>query len=112
MLCWQLDYKCVQRKQITKVLSEIENEGSKLALAEFDSFLAIREAQKRYVIIMKTPALQPSNFKAIKVNGELQTRKRMYSKNISDLLVSGKKWLYCKNKQRVFYRRPVTKKSI
>lgn len=62
---------------------------------------------------MKTPALQPSNFKAIKVNGELQTRKRMYSKNISDLLSSLEKSGYiAKINNEYFIVDPLLRKAF
>jgi AAA+ ATPase superfamily predicted ATPase len=89
ILGWLIKFgiKCIQRKQITvDFLSEIENEGSKLAKLEFDNFLSTREAGERYAIIMKAVAAAPTTWKAIKTNVEVETKKKIYSKNISDLL--------------------------
>lgn len=89
ILGWLIKFgiKCIQRKQITvEFLSEIEEEGAKLAKLEFDNFLATREAGERYTTIMKAISASPATWNTIKTNVELTTKKKVYNKNISDLL--------------------------
>ncbi len=79
--------KCVQRGKITiENLEEIQETGSKLAKQEYDNFISTRNAVERYTIIMKTIAIKPSGWDSIKTQLELETKKKIYNKNISDLL--------------------------
>ena len=89
VLGWLIKFgiKCVQRNEITSEnLSEIQKEGSILAKQEYDNFMSTRSAVERYNIIMKTLATKPSSWDTIKTQLELETKKTMYNKNLSDLL--------------------------
>jgi uncharacterized protein len=106
--------KCIQRKKITDdVLLEIEDEGAQLAKAEFESFLATREARKRYEITMQTLAQRPSTWSVIKRSIEIQTGKKMYNKNLSDLIASlEKSGFITKNEQEYMIVDPLLRRSF
>jgi hypothetical protein len=81
--------KCVQRKLIVlEFLSEVVGEGAKVAKADFEDFLFTRDASDRYVKIIELLAVKPATWNTIKTKLEIETRKKIYNKNISDLLTT------------------------
>lgn len=89
VLGWLIKFgiKCVQRKLVhADIIPEIVDEGSKLAKDEFDKFLQSREASDRYIAIMEAIAASAASWKTIKLSVERKLNKKIYNKNLSDLL--------------------------